>query len=745
MDENKLKKQLFQVTGIVIIMSIILCGLVFFVTAFMADTVRDAETAQMQIEAQEYKTRILKQIDKNFEILTTVAEVYEACNEENGMEILKKSSNEINNANSFITLAFFSTDGNGFVSTKGQGTKDYTLDYCNEEVQRVVNISFNGKRAVSKMFDSSVYDGKLFVYSVPVYKGDEVIGALSASDTLDIFEDIVNGNTVMGGEGYIHIISSSGDFLVRSSKSLVKENIDSIFDGPYLSGKDRTDIENALINEESYHGDFVYNGTKCHFYIEPLGLNGWYLFCVNVLGGYTLSYMRIFWIILAVFCIVLGIFLFLIYFGYYKFRVNSASLLRLVCYDSLTGAKNTFKFDEELQNLQKNTNKYSIIALNIHNFKGINDVFGRKSGDKVLCYIKDVIESFLNEGEFFCRDSADLFYITMLDTNTDRVGDRVEDIIYHVSQSSASYGGYSYEMLLYAGIAVQGDREKALVALQSIQHTRSKLIAFYNQNLHEEVRKRNSIESCMYQALQNKEFKMFLQPKFNLKTNELVGAEALVRWQKKDGTWIYPNEFIPLFESNGFCINLDLYMVERACEQIRKWIDEGFKPVPISINQSKPLFSDLNYADNIEKILEKYNVPSNLITLEILEGIVSDDLEALNRQINTLHSKGFKVSLDDFGSGYSSLNMLYRIYIDEIKLDRGFLRKFPDNNNEQRLYIILEQVIVIARKLGIKVVAEGIETQKDKENMLSLLCDYGQGYLFDKPMNTDEFSKKYVK
>lgn len=321
---------------------------------------------------------------------------------------------------------------------------------------------------------------------------------------------------------------------------------------------------------------------------------------------------------------------------------------------------------------------------------------------------------------------------------------RVQKIINYICNEAASYSNYHYGLMLYAGVAVRGDREEALVALQSIQKTHSTTIAFYSESLYEEIRKKNNIESYMYQALQDKEFKLFLQPKFELKTDSIIAAEALVRWQKKDGSYRYPNEFIPLFEANGFCMKLDIYMLERVCEQIRAWIDSGVKPIPISVNQSKILFSDLDYPDIVEKILNKYNIPAELITLEILEGVASDDMELLSHQIKELHMKGVKVSMDDFGKGYSSLNMLYQLNIDELKLDRGFFRKVSDDDKERR-YIILEQVISLAKKLGIKTVAEGIETPEDRQSMLTLGCDYGQGYLYEKPIDVKTFHDKYVK
>lgn len=247
----------------------------------------------------------------------------------------------------------------------------------------------------------------------------------------------------------------------------------------------------------------------------------------------------------------------------------------------------------------------------------------------------------------------------------------------------------------------------------------------------------------MQPALQSHEFKLFLQPKNDLKNDEIIGAEALVRWQKPDGSYRYPNEFIPLFEENGFCVNLDMYMLERVCEQIRAWIDSGIEPIPISVNQSKLLFANGNYPEVLTQLVNRYQISPSLITLEILERTAVGDFEQIRSQIDVLRSKGFKVSMDDFGSGYSSLNMLYHLNIDELKLDRGFVQKTSYGDNGRRL-IILEQIISFAKKLGISTVAEGIETQTDKDTMVKLSCDYGQGYFYGHPISAEEFSERYM-
>ena len=193
------------------------------------------------------------------------------------------------------------------------------------------------------------------------------------------------------------------------------------------------------------------------------------------------------------------------------------------------------------------------------------------------------------------------------------------------------------------------------------------------------------------------------QGKVFLANMSRAGAEALLRWTTGTGRKLYPDQFIPLFEQNGFSVSLDLYMVECACKQLRAWLDQGIQPVPLSVNQSKLLFFEADYIQNLERLIERYQIPASWITLEILEGLALENAGELNARISQLQAIGFRISMDDFGSGYSSLNTLNSLQIDELKLDRGFLMEAADKN-DPRSRIIMEQVVRMAKQLGISVV-----------------------------------------
>lgn len=743
MTERKFKKQLIVVTAAVMTATAVLCAVTVGMWNYLYKKAHEAEHSQMASEAQEYKQQISEQMDTTIQILTTLAKAYEVSGVTDRREELELSISEANAANTFRSLAYMPIEGVGILNTQNiKADTDYRLENCNPYAVEAIEKAFKGENSVSKIFTSENEDVKIFLYCVPVRSNGEIIGALVASDDIKIFNDIVENTTVIGGKGYIHIINSDGTFLARSKKTIVKENINNIFDGPYLSGSTRTVTEEALKQGKSSIGEFEYKGMSCHFYIEPLGLNSWYLFCANQVWGSNVSWRNTVWTTGIIMLVILVMLLFVMFFGYFSFYKNTRYLIKDLTYDSITGAKKVYSFDRALNEYKSMNSDYSIVALNIHNFKFINVLFGTKGGDDVLRYVKRVIEENLGDEEFFCRDTADLFYLLMVESDEEILKSRIGKIIDRIRNETRN-AKYSYEISLYAGLAIRGTKQKALLALKSLKNIGYSNIAVYDNKLREILSRNNDIERYMHRALAEKEFKMYLQPKFDLKTGEITGAEALVRWERKDGTLMRPDEFVPLFENNGFCTEFDMYMIAQACCQIREWEDSGYKPVPISVNQSRRLFFNRKYADDLEKILRDYNVEPSMITLEILETVADSGTEEISARIKELHEKGFKISMDDFGSGYSSLNMLYKLNVDELKIDRGFLRDAGKNN--YRRDILLEQIIMTSRRLGISTVAEGIETKRDNDMMLKMKCDYGQGYYYSRPISADEFSEKYIR
>jgi len=248
------------------------------------------------------------------------------------------------------------------------------------------------------------------------------------------------------------------------------------------------------------------------------------------------------------------------------------------------------------------------------------------------------------------------------------------------------------------------------------------------------------LEKDFFEALRNDEFKVFLQPKFDIKTEKVVGAEALVR-REKNGKLIMPNSFILEYERMGIITQLDMFVFECVCKKLKEWSKKGYMLLPIAINESRKVLYNKNHVNELKDLVEKYKVSPNLIELELTETAVVENIESAKEAERKVHSLGFIVSMDDFGVGYSSFYMLKNINIDILKIDKSFSDEVLD---DKRGRIILETIIEMAKKLQIKTVAEGIETKQQVEYLKQIGCDMVQGYYFEKPLPIQLFEAKYI-
>lgn len=752
MSEKQLMRRLRKITAVVVVISILLFLGGGFITSSLGRVQKDTMTTQMISEAEEYKANVLRKIKMDQQTLQTLASFFRFSNTISMIDTdaFANGLYESNRHNSFIQMGYFTEDGDGIrVTVDREIKKNVRMEDLEEELQASIGEAWQGESAVSRVYEDARTGEKVFSYAVPVYQGDEITGVLTAKDSIEAFEDILDDKTAMNGYGYVHMIGKEGKFLIRSKNKVVNRRVESIFDGNYITEAEKEKIREAIDNDESVFSKFRYQGTAYQIYLNPIGLNGWYLFCVDTMQGVNAPIYQMINVTRAIFIGVLCLSVFLLIYGYRMLRKNHKQLIELAYYDSLTGAYNTVRFMQEMKDALSGPEKYSVCVLNIHQFKFINEIFGRAQGDKLLCHISQVLKESVNPGEYFCRDTGDFFWMILKGQNEEAIRERLYEMMEKISRFSLSQH-HNYQIMIYCGVAVRRDDSSAemmmthaMFALQTAKGTDRNNVWFYDVELHKQETLQNYIESHMHQALKDKEFRMFLQPKMDMRTGKLGGAEALVRWIPKDGTIIYPNQFIPLFESNGFCSSLDMYMVENVCRKIREWIDAGITPVPISVNQSKILFYEEDYVENLCAVLERYRIPGDLITLEILEGLAAGNIDELNEKIDQLKEKGFRISMDDFGSGYSSFNTLGKLHIDELKMDRVFLSAITGKEDE-RQEIIMAQVVDLAKKLRISTVAEGVETKENETLIRTLGCGYGQGYYYSRPIDEDEFDRKYM-
>lgn len=441
------------------------------------------------------------------------------------------------------------------------------------------------------------------------------------------------------------------------------------------------------------------------------------------------------------------IFLIAIKYIIYNKKKKEDSLKKIAYIDSLTGADSIEKFKINADKLfsKNNPESYVLFYMDVDKFKYINDMFGFDMGNNTLIHISNTIASELHEDEIFARVSADHFVLLIKYKTDEDIKARLNSIYNKVQIFSNPKINY-YKLILDCGIYKinKDDRDintimdRANTARKTIKGGHKNSFAFYNDEMHKKILKEKEIENTMIDALNNGEFIVYFQPKYNLSDYQIIGAEALVRWNNPKKGLIPPIEFIPVFERNGFIVNIDFYVFEEVCKKIREWMDEGQKVVPISVNLSRMHFVNSNFVETFRLIVDKYKIPTNFIELELTETAVLNNIEGLIDTMNHLKESGFIISMDDFGTGYSSLNLLKELPVDILKLDRAFFTEKDESNNEK---IVISNVIRMAKELKMKVISEGVETISQLDFLKQIGCDMVQGYLFSKPMPIKEFEK----
>lgn len=753
MNKKFMYKNLFKMfILLVIILILIIIGSSYIIIKINKNE-EESNKDKFKAEMQNYSTQVERQIAVDFQTIKTLAgfiteeDVKEYDYFKLGLEKSKIS-------NRFIRMGFLNSEDHIIMASIYENKySEYDINDLNKSFRDMVDKSLAGEDAISDVYYDNYLNQKVVAISTPVYINDEIIGVITATNTVNEFKDIIN-QSLNSVSGIIDIVDDNGNFLITSDKFAEEKENSSIFNSKILSEDEKENIKKSFVSGEGY-SKFKYNDKNYSYYIIKLKYTNWYLFCTNLSNTEDFIH-NVNNIIVAIFISVFTLILGFSSLAYKIIKKNNIQLIKLAYFDEITQSYNLSRFKIEVLELLKNEKSYILILLNIKNFHFINETFGKEKADRLLLHISKVLLNNIDKKERYCHEFADRFFILLDKEEESLFVKRIERIVEEINKFSLEETK-QYNIKINVGIlecdkvefneelnekSIQTMISYCTFALKEAKRC-GKDFMYYKDSLHEQGAKASYIEANMKKALINGEFKLFLQPKIDLKDNTISGAEALVRWIEDDGNIIYPNDFIPLFEKNGFCVDLDLYMIEKVCQKLREWIDNGVKVIPISINQSKKLFYIDNYVDMLSKIVDKYKISSKYIVLEMLEGLAVEDPEKLNKTIKKLHEKGFKISMDDFGNGYSSLNSLSLLDIDELKLDCMFLLKLEEKNKEKQIKII-KNIIHIAKDMEIKTVAEGVETKENECLLKEMDCDYSQGYLYSKPISVDEFEEKYI-
>lgn len=430
-----------------------------------------------------------------------------------------------------------------------------------------------------------------------------------------------------------------------------------------------------------------------------------------------------------------------------RFRVLNTikrSMAHSLEHDKLTGLYTVQKFSQRVQGiLEENTDtKFTFVRLDIERFKMINNFYGIDAGDRLLVHLADLIEKYWQnvKNSVFGRVDGDVFGICF-----EKDDKKLNDFILYMKQELKKYQAAYYletAMGIYDiqdnNMDVRNILARATLAAKQCKGQYMVHEARYTEELREKIIKEQNIINEMDHALETEEFVVYFQPKYELDHYKPMGAEALVRWKKADGTIVSPGDFIPVFESNGFIIKLDYYVWDKVCQLIKNNLNHRGDSEVVSVNVSRVNLYNPEFLESLVNLVEKYKIPPKYLHLELTESAFSDDARMIQNAVDYLHKAGFTILMDDFGSGYSSLNVLKDIDIDVLKIDMRFLSKGP---SEERSEKILEAVIKMAKSLDMQVIAEGVEEEKQVKMLKRLGCDYIQGYYFAKPMPKKDYIK----
>ncbi len=425
-------------------------------------------------------------------------------------------------------------------------------------------------------------------------------------------------------------------------------------------------------------------------------------------------------------------------------------IFRQSIYDKLTGIYNFPYFVQKVERRLKDESEteFMIVTFNVARFRLINEYYSKAAGDKLLCYIAENLRFFDSYQQVtYARIGDDKFvlFLPYSDSAITKIAERSKEI-------STNYS-INFKIDPYMGVYVIKDKsleirsmvDRAIMAAKTIRGQYNKVCAVFDEEMLQNVTNEQEIIGEMENAIKNKEFVVYYQPKYNLHSSYVVGAEALVRWMHPVKGIIPPNKFIPVFENNGFIIQLDNYIWEEVCIFLRKSLDSGAVTRPISVNVSRVDMYDPDIAAKINRLVSKYDIPPKLLELEITESAYSTDNDNLLKVLHELQGYGFNILMDDFGSGYSSLNMLKDFPINILKIDMEFLATVDGASNGKSRNIIAS-VVRMSKWLNIPVIAEGVETKEQVEFLRSIGCEMAQGYYYARPMAESEYisvAKKY--
>ena len=586
-------------------------------------------------------------------------------------------------------------------------------------------------------------DGEdVLVQSVAILQQDRPVGALFALQMPERYRPLL-ALSAMGNRGYSMVVQRSGVPVLGYYKTSFANVFDLLshadFDG------DMTPEQLQASVQEGKHFLVGYRATTGHRFLHfiPLEINDWYLISALPTTFIAQQAQRLTWLSLFLVVSVFGVFLALIFYIFHMRDYSNRQLFTTAFVDQLTGADNFNRMCEQFADKLAGLNgQAALVIFDINKFKVINDLHGYERGNQVLQRVARVLRENITPEECFCRSTADNFILLLKYTDRKSFRARIHSLATQLRRDctvadsclmiDVAFGVYEVKENIPFYIML----DRAHLALENAKKMSFDKCQFYDEADRKRIVAEKQIENTMEAALDHGDFAVYLQPKCDFATGKMRGAEALVRWNRLSEGVIRPDDFIPIFEKNGFILRLDMFILESVARLLAAWKVKGLQPVPIAVNFSRLHLNDSRYIPQMLRLVDKYDVPHEMIEVELTESVIFNNLTRAQDVITQLHRQGFSVAMDDFGSGYSSLNVLKSLQFDSIKLDKEFLSGFEDNPHAHK---VIEGAVAMIKSLGIQVVAEGVETREQADFLRQTGCDVAQGYFFSRPLPAAQF------
>lgn len=426
---------------------------------------------------------------------------------------------------------------------------------------------------------------------------------------------------------------------------------------------------------------------------------------------------------------------------------SEEELYQFAYYDPLTKLPNRLHFQkflaEFIKKSDRNKDMFAILFLDLNRFKQVNDTLGHEAGDKLLQIISNRIKSLEHDDMKVFRLGGDEFVAIINGiTNVNDISDTTNQILQIIKapielKDNTLYIGASIGISIFPddGEDIGTLVKNADMAMYSSKEEGGQQARFFKKRMEESFTEKMLLDHGLHEALQDNQFELYYQPKINSSTGKISGMEALIRWNHPKFGTISPATFIPLAEDLGLIVDIDRWCINQACKQLKFWQDKGYAKVPVAVNLSAKNFHQTDLIKTLTDILEKTGLEPQYLNLEITESIFIREIDHVIEKIKQIHRLGISISIDDFGIGYSSLNHLLNLPIQEIKLDQFFVR---DINQNKRKEAIVKTIVLMAHELNLNVVAEGVETIEELDTLRQFQCNEFQGYFFSKPLTADK-------